>query len=514
MQKTTKKNLITRPPVVVVLGHIDHGKTTLLDQIRKTHVAKKEAGGITQHIGAYQIVEGDKKITFIDTPGHEAFSAMRSRGSKVADLAILVVDSSEGVKAQTKEAISHIKKSGIPIIVALNKIDKPEANPEKAKRELTQEDVVVESLGGKTPSIEISALTGQGIPELLELILLVAEMENLKVELTKKAEGVVIESYLDHLRGPTATLLITEGVLKQGDILGTFSTFGKIKKLEDFQGRSIEKALPSDPAIVIGFEDVPKVGENFKVFPDLETAKNYLKIPVKKAPGVLEISSDQKVLNLILKTDVLGSIEAIEEVLNNLPQERVVLRILKSEAGEVNEGDIKLVKGGRESMRARPSSPPSPSSAARSLILGFRVKINPTAKILAEREKIKIMTFDVIYDLVEGVRKFMEKELRPERVRTDLGKVKALIIFLTEKNRQIVGGKVIEGEVKKGASIEIFREENLIGKGKLVNLQKNKKDVDRVPKGEECGLLYEGDTRIEEGDTLAIYQEERRKSEL
>ena len=215
--------------MVVVLGHIDHGKTALLDQIRKTHVAEKEAGGITQHIGAYQIVEGDKKITFIDTPGHEAFSAMRSRGSKVADLAILVVDSSEGVKAQTKEAISHIKKSGIPIIVALNKIDKPEANPEKVKKELTQEDVVVEGLGGKTPSIEISALTGQGIPELLELILLVAEMENLKANLSKPAQGVVIESYLDRLRGPTATLLITEGFLKQGDILATFSTFGKIK---------------------------------------------------------------------------------------------------------------------------------------------------------------------------------------------------------------------------------------------------------------------------------------------
>ena len=489
--------------MVVVLGHIDHGKTTLLDQIRKTHVAEKETGGITQHIGAYQIVEGDKKITFIDTPGHEAFSAMRSRGSKVADLAILVVDSSEGVKAQTKEAISHIKKSGIPIIVALNKIDKPAANLEKVKKELAQEDLVVEGLGGKTPSIEISALTGQGIPELLELILLVAEMENLKVEFTKKAEGVVIESYLDRLRGPTATLLINEGFLKQGDILGTFSTFGKIKKLEDFQGRSIEKALPSDPAVVIGLEDVPKVGENFKVFSDLETAKNYLKIPTKKVPEVLPSTEvplveglDQKVLSLILKADVLGSIEAVEEVLNNLPQERVVLRILKSEAGEINERDIKLVKG------------------ERSLILGFRVKINPTAKILAEREKVKIMTFDVIYDLVEGVRKFMERELKPEKVRTDLGKVKTLVNFLTEKNRQIVGGKVIEGEVKKGASIEIFRGENLIGKGKLVNLQKNKKDVDRIPKGEECGMLYEGDTRIEEGDILVIYQEERRKREL
>ncbi len=467
-----------------------------MDQIRKTHVAEKEAGGITQHIGAYQIVEGDKKITFIDTPGHEAFSAMRSRGAKVADLAILVVDSTEGVKAQAKEAISNIKKSGIPMIVALNKIDKPEANPEKVKKELTQEEVVVESLGGKTPSIEISAIEGQGIPELLELILLVAEMENLKAEITKKAEGVVIESYLDPLRGPTATLLITEGVLKPGDILGTFSTFGKIKKLEDFQSRSIEEALPSDPAIVIGFEDVPKVGENFKVFPDLEAAKSHLKIVEKKVPEVLETSSDQKVLNLILKTDVVGSIEALEGVLNNLPQERVILRILKSEVGEINENDIKLAKGGR------------------ALILGFRVKINLTAKILAEREKIKIMTFDVIYDLVEGVRKFMERGLRPEIVRTDLGKVKTLVIFLTEKNRQIIGGKVIEGEVKKGALIEIFRGENSVGKGKLVNLQKNKKDVDRIPKGEECGFLYEGDTKIEEGDILVIYQEERRKSEL
>ena len=326
---------------------------------------------------------------------------------------------------------------------------------------------------------------------------------------------MVIESYLDKLRGPTATLILNQGILKPGQIIGTPSVLGKIKSLEDFQGTSISEAFPSQPVIVLGFENVPKVGENFKAFSDIESAKNYLKVLEKRAaPEILEVGPEQKVLNLILKTDVLGSIEAIEEVLNNLPQERVVLRILKSEAGEINEGDIKLVEGGRESMRARPSSPPSPSSVARSLILGFRVKINPTAKILAEREKIRIMTFDVIYDLVEGVRKFMEKELRPEKVRTDLGKVKTSVIFLIEKNRQIVGGKVIEGEVKKGASIEIFREENLIGKGKLVNLQKNKKDVDRVPKGEECGLLYEGDTRIEEGDTLAIYQEERRKSEL
>ena len=488
----------------MVLGHIDHGKTTLLDQIRKTHVAEKESGGITQHIGAYQIAlpagrqeKGGKKITFLDTPGHEAFSQMRSRGARVADIAILVVDCCEGVQAQTKEAILSIKKAGIQIIVVLNKIDKPEANPEKTKGELSKEGVLVESLGGKVPQVLVSAKTGQGVEDLLELILLVAEMEDLKTDVSKSAEGAVIESYLDSQRGPTATLLLTEGILKKGDILGTLSTFGKIKSLESFRGVPLEKVLPSDPVIVVGFENVPKVGENFKVFPGIEEAKSYLKFLEKKAPEVLEISAEQKVLNLILKSDVLGSIEAIEEVLRGLPQEKVILRILKSEVGEISERDIKLAKGGR------------------AVILGFRVKISPAAKILAERDKIKIMTFEIIYDLVEWVRKFMERIVEPELVRMELGKVKVLAIFLAEKNRQIIGGKVTEGEVRKGVQIEIFRgNEELVGKGRLINLQRNKKDIDRVSKGEECGMLYEGNVRVEEGDTLVIYIEEKRKTEL
>ncbi|PIQ05297.1 MAG: translation initiation factor IF-2 [Candidatus Nealsonbacteria bacterium CG18_big_fil_WC_8_21_14_2_50_37_10] len=504
MQKILNQNLISRPPVAVVLGHIDHGKTTLLDQIRKTHVAEKESGGITQHIGAYQIVlpagrqeKGGKKITFLDTPGHEAFSQMRSRGARVADIAILVVDCCEGVQAQTKEAILSIKKAGIQIIVVLNKIDKPEANPEKTKGELSKEGVLVESLGGKVPQVLVSAKTGQGVEDLLELILLVAEMEDLKTDVSKSAEGAVIESYLDSQRGPTATLLLTEGILKKGDILGTLSTFGKIKSLESFRGVPLEKVLPSDPVIVVGFENVPKVGENFKVFPGIEEAKSYLKFLEKKAPEVLEISAEQKVLNLILKSDVLGSIEAIEEVLRGLPQEKVILRILKSEVGEISERDIKLAKGGR------------------AVILGFRVKISPAAKILAERDKIKIMTFEIIYDLVEWVRKFMERIVEPELVRMELGKVKVLAIFLAEKNRQIIGGKVTEGEVRKGVQIEIFRgNEELVGKGRLINLQRNKKDIDRVSKGEECGMLYEGNVRVEEGDTLVIYIEEKRKTEL
>jgi translation initiation factor IF-2 len=500
MIKQKQKNLISRPPIVVVLGHIDHGKSSLLEAIKDFKITAKESGGITQHIGAYQITmpagkheEGGKKITFIDTPGHEAFSQMRSRGAKVADIAILVVDVAEGVKAQTKEATSHIKKSGIPVIVALNKIDKPEANPEKVKRELSKAGLLVEGLGGKIPSLEISAKTGQGIPELLELILLVAEMEELKADEKKPAQGVVIESYLDNLRGPTATLLLTNGTLKIGDIVGTSTAFTKVKSLENFQKVSISEALPSTPVIIFGFNQVPIIGEEFRVFSDIETAKNYLKIKEKRAPEILEISGEKKVLNLILKTDVAGSAEAIEEILKSLPQEKVVLRILKSEAGSIDESDLKLAKGGK------------------ALMLGFRVKIDPVAKKLIEREEIKIMSFEVIYDLIEGIRKLMERIIKPEEVRVDLGRVKVLAKFLAEKNRQIIGGKVVEGEAKKGALIEVSRADEKIGQGKLINLQKNKKDVEVLGKGEDCGILFEGEAKIEEGDILLIYQRERQK---
>ena len=480
---------------MVVLGHIDHGKTTLLDYIRKTKVAEKEAGGITQHIGAYEIKIDNKKITFIDTPGHEAFSAMRARGAKVADIAILIIDATEGVKAQTKEAISQIKKAKIPFIVALNKIDKPNADPPKVKRELVKEGVTVEDLGGNVPAINISAKTGQGVNELLELILLLAEMEELKADLSQGAQGVIIESYLDHFRGPTATLILNQGILKKGEILATFSTLGKVRILENFQGQPISEAFPSQPVVVVGFEEVPKVGEEFRVFPSLEEAKKFLeKKEEKPERGVLEIEPDQKVLNIILKGDVFGSIEAIEEILKNLSQEKVIVRVLKSEVGAINESDVKLAKSGK------------------AIILGFRVKVNPVAKNLAEREKVKILIFEVIYDLVEGTRKLIERMIEPEIVRVDLAKVKVLVHFWAGKNRQIVGGRVIEGEVKKGAKIEVFRDDELLDQGKMVNLQIEKKDVERAKKGDECGILYEGgNVKIEPGDILVIYQEEKRK---
>ncbi|MDD5145492.1 MAG: translation initiation factor IF-2 [Candidatus Pacebacteria bacterium] len=507
MQNNENKNLINRPPVVVILGHVDAGKTSLLLAIRNLQFTGAKPGGvITQHIGAYQVgvgnppspkaADGRRKITFIDTPGHEAFSAMRARGAKVADVAILVVDGVSGVQPQTKEAISHIKDAKIPFIVAINKTDNPQANPEKIKQVLMKEDVLVESLGGKIPSVNVSAKTGQGINELLELIQLVGEITNLKGDISKPAEGVVIESYLDPQRGPVATVIVSDGTLKIGDILGTFSTFGKVKNLENFLRSPIEQALPSDPVVIIGLPETPKVGEIFKVFSDTEQAKSYLKTQEKKEIWNPEIKEGQKVLNLILKSDVVGSIEAIYEVLKEIPQEKVILNIIKSEAGEINESDVKLAR------------------STRAAIFGFRTKANPVAKQMAERDKIKILTFDVIYDLVEGVRKSMERILSPESVRLDLGKVKVLALFLDEKNRQIVGGRVVFGEVKKGAQIEVLRNDEAVGKGRIISLQKNKRDAERVAKGEECGILYEGDIKIETGDLLGIYTEEKQKGEL
>lgn len=498
MVEEKNKNLITRPPVVVILGHVDHGKSSILEAIKDLKITEKESGGITQHIGAYEVEHQGKKITFIDTPGHEAFSAIRSRGAKVADIAILVVAAEEGIKPQTKEAIFHIKKAGIPVIVALNKIDKPVADPERVKRELSKEGILVESLGGKIPSVNTSAVTKKGISELLELILLIGEIEEFKGDISKPGEGVVIESYLDPKRGACATLLLRDGILKKGDIVATSSTLGKIKTLEDFQGKAIKKVLPSMPVIVTGFQNPPQVGEKLRVYSDIESAQKYLqkKERKKEKREVFLIEPDKKVLNLILKADVLGSLEAIEQVIKGLPQEKISLRILKKKIGEVSENDIKLAK------------------IAHAKILAFRTKTNPIALKLADNQKVWIMNFEIIYDLAQGVRQIMEKALKPEKVRIDLGKFKTSVLFLTKKNRQIVGGKVIDGEIKRGALLEIFRQEQLVGKGKIVGLQKEKKDIEKAIKREEVGILYEGDTRIEEGDILLIYQIDKKKSEL
>jgi len=499
--KAQDKNLITRPPVVVFLGHVDHGKSSILEAIKDLKITEKESGGITQHIGAYEVEHEEKKITFIDTPGHEAFSSMRSRGARVADIAVLVVAADDGVKTQTKEAINHIKKSGVPIVVAVNKIDKPEANFDRIVQQLSEDEIYLESIGGKVPFVKLSAKTREGINELLELLVLVAEMESLTANINQLASGIIVESHLDSLKGSTATVIVEAGFLRQGDIVATSSCLGKIKTIEDFQNNNINEAGPSRPAVIYGFDGVPSVGEEFKVFSDINTAKNYIEEQKKKKkdkdPAVSTSLQDQ--INIILKTDFLGSLEAIEEMLSKIPQERVFLKIIKSGVGNINDSDIQLAK------------------STKAEIIGFRVKIDPVIRDILEREKIKVYIFDIIYELIETIRKMMEMAITPRIIRTNLGKAKVLAIFLREKNRQIVGSKVIEGELKKSSRLEVFRkntetgEELKIGEGKIADLKRGEKNIEKIFLGEECGISYEGNVKIEEGDILLSYIEEKEK---
>lgn len=490
-----EQKLKNRPPVIVVLGHVDHGKTTLLDYIRKAKVAEKESGGITQHIGAYEIEFKDQKITFIDTPGHEAFSAMRYRGAKVADIALLIIDSAEGVKQQTKEAIEHIKKVGIPMIVVLNKIDKQGANVIKVKQQLAELGILVEGFGGDVPVAEISATTGQGVDDLLEVIILLAEMEDLKADFNASAEGVIIETYLDKNRGPTATILITNGTLKKGDIIGTNSAVAKIRFLENFQGKIIDKSYPSMPVIILGFDVVPRVGEAFKIFPDIELAQSYVAKKAKKEKGLPAeiLESNKKILNIILKADVLGSLEAIENVLKGLPRDLVIIRILKAEAGDISETDLKLASSGK------------------AIIVGFRVGVDSLIKRIAEKDGILIFNFNIIYELIQKVREMMQGLLEPETKRNQISTLEVLAVFKPIEKGQVIGCRVNNGFIKKDVKAEIYRDEKLIDKGKILELQKNNIPVSDAKYGEEIGMLFLGGkkAKVKIGDSVIVFEEER-----
>ncbi len=511
--KSIGKKILNRPPVVVVLGHVDHGKSSLLEAIRDFRITSKESGGITQHIGAYEVEtekqlssakvsEGQGKITFIDTPGHEAFSAMRARGAEVADIALLVVDAAQSVQPQTKEAIMAIKRAEIPMIVVLNKMDLPNANPNKIKGELAKADVSVESFGGTIPSVEVSAKEKTGIDELLEVILLVADLQDLKSEEDAPLEGLIIESYMDGHKGPVATAIIKKGTLRKKDIIATDLALAKVKSIQDFQGKEITKAFPSQPVIILGFESVPAVGEKFRAYKSVEKAEEEIKKEKPKreiGSTVLDSDPDKKVLNIVLKGDVFGSLGAIEAMLKNLPQDKVILRILKSEVGDISETDAKLAE------------------MSKAVIIGFRVKISPTVMQFMKNDlakKLRIKTFEIIYELIQDVRRGLEKTLEPEIVRTEIGKLRTILVFWAEKNRQIVGGKITEGELKKGLKLEVLRESKKIGAGRIINLQRDKKDIDLLRKGDEAGILFEGDVKIEKGDVLAAYTEEHKKGEL
>ncbi len=482
--KTKTDNLFPRPPIVVVMGHVDHGKTALLDFIRKTNVVAKEAGGITQSIGAYEIAHPlansrqVKRITFIDTPGHEAFSKMRARGAKVADLGILVVAADESVKPQTKEAIEILNKSKTPFVVAINKIDKTNADIEKVKQDLMQAGVLLEGFGGDISWQAISAKTGEGINELLDLILLAAELEQLVYNPKAMAKGVIIESKMDNRRGLTAIVVIKDGILRIDDEIATASAAGKVKILESFLGERVNELSPSSPALIIGFEDLPQIGEEFfggKI--NLIEIQNPQK--EKSEPVVLAISDEQaeQKVNLILKADVSGSLEALAGIVKTFPS----AKIISESVGDINDGDIKL------------------SQNTKSIIVGFKTKVSKAAESLAKAQSVKIITSEIIYELLKN----LEKEFKTLDKPVINGQLEILGVFGKKSGkRQIIGGRVTLGDFKNNSKAKIQRQEQIIDEAKIVNIQCQKQDIGQVSEGEECGMLVESETTINIGDKL------------
>ena len=482
--KENNKNLVPRPPIVVIMGHVDHGKTTLLDYIRKTGIAAKEAGGITQSIGAYEIIHNDKKITFIDTPGHEAFSKMRARGAKIADLAILVVAADDSIQPQTKESIQTLNDAKTPFIVAINKIDKLNADVEKIKSDLTANGVFLEGYGGNISWHAISAKTGEGISELLDLILLAAELENLTYESEAESCGVIIEAKSDARRGIAATVIIRNGILKINDKIATQTANGKIKCLENHLGKKVESLSPSSPALIIGFENLPQIGEEFiagKEIKSIEIKMEEKEYPLKNQQAQI-IGQQRQIptINLILKADVSGSLEPLFEIIKNYKYDSVKINILAESIGEITDGDVKDASG------------------SNALIIGFRVKPNKIAENLAKAQDVKIITSEIIYEILE----ILQKEIKLKEKPLPQAELEILKIFSQKGKKQLIGAKVLLGTIRNNSRLKITRAESEIGSGKIIGLKKHKDDVNSVISGEECGIMLESDTIINEKDHL------------
>jgi len=499
LEKETE--LSPRPPVIVVMGHVDHGKTKLLDSIRRTNVVDGEAGGITQHIGAYQTTRKNRLLTFIDTPGHEAFTAMRSRGAKIADIAILVVAADDGVKPQTVEAFQIIKAAKIPYLVAINKIDKPEANIDKTKQELSSQlNIIPEDWGGKTICVPISAKEGIGIDNLLDTLILIAETEedNIKANPNTNGVGTVIESNVDKSAGPIATILIQNGTVKIGDQLTLNNIFvGKIRSLKNYLFQEIESAPPSVPVQVMGLKVAPQVGDILEVGEGgerLKTKKSKHTSKEEKAMQKESSTEDEekiKKINLIIKSDVLGSAEAIEESLEKINTSEIKTKIIRKGLGNITDGDIKSAE------------------ASGAKIIGFNVKVSSTIEELAREKSVEIKIYSIIYDLINDIKEKMQSMVEPKIKKINLGRLKVLAIFKTERNSQIIGGKIIEGKAEKDALIKIIRNKEEIGSGKLNKLQSGKQDVTEVGEGQECGIEFEGNFEIQKDDILEMSKEEK-----
>ena len=499
-------DLTARPPVVTIMGHVDHGKTTLLDAIRKTAVVQTEAGGITQHIGAYQVVHGDRKITFLDTPGHEAFTAMRARGAKVTDIAVLVVAADDGVMPQTKESISHARAAEVPIVVAVNKIDLPDANTDRVRTELAAEELQPEEWGGATQFALVSAKQGEGLDDLLEKVLLVADAElELTANAKAEASGPIVESRLDVGRGPVATMLVHRGTLRVGDAIVAGDAWGKVRALYNFRGEKVKEATPGDPIEILGFDHPPPGGEYAKVVENERAARGFAQVRGERLrreqfasrPPVgvtLETLFSQlqegavQDLNLVLKGDVVGSVEAAISELGKIQHPEVRVSVIHQGVGGITENDIML------------------ASASNAMVVGFNVRPNAEARSLADREGVEIRTYRVIYQLTEDIEQALVGMLKPVIEERTLGEVEVRQLFRVSRLGTIAGSYVTSGTVRRNANVRVVRDGTVIYETRIGQLKRFKDDVREVEEGFECGILLEGFNDIKEGDVLEVYE--------
>jgi translation initiation factor IF-2 len=497
------EKLQPRPPVITVMGHVDHGKTLLLDAIRQTDVVSGEAGGITQHIGAYQITKDDRKITFIDTPGHEAFTAMRARGAQVTDVAVLVVAANDGVMPQTQEAIAHIKAAEVPLVVAVNKIDLEAADPNRVKAQLTEHDVVAEDFGGDVPMVEVSAKTGQGLDELLEVVLLQADLLELQANPDKDARGRVVEAHLDKGRGPVATLLVQGGTLKRGDILVAGTADGKIRAMFDENGQQVDEADPSRPVQVIGLNEVPEAGDEFRVVDaerfardvaERRSARERRKELADRRPSTLEEltsavqAGEKATLNVIIKADVSGSAEALEDALLKLELDEVQVRVIQKGVGAVTENDVNL------------------AATSDAIIVAFNVRPGAKAREEIDRSGVDVRTYRIIYEAIEDIERAVKGLMAPEFREQVIGEAEVREIFKVPKAGFVFGCMVIKGEIKRDAGVRVIREGVVVAEDTMSSLRRFKDDVREVREGFECGIGLEKFQDVKEGDVFEAYE--------